>query len=428
MKHVIGKGKTLIVDGPASMIFLSGSVRVLGAELSVGEKVVIREGKRIAFESGNEATVDLMLGEGASFEEIEGSTVPPSWEEASKTIISYGKPVIVMIIGGIDSGKTSFCTFLSNVALMEGCNVAVIDADVGQSDIGPPSTIGLGYVTKPIKDLFDLEANNLYFVGSTSPNGAIDRVVEGITTLVKRALDSGINFLIINTDGWTEGEDAKAYKVLLVQRVAPTVVVGMQQQNELKSILDELKDTKVLEAASPVAIKRRDREKRKILREMGYKKYLSKAKVRSFPLSWVKVEGARFKPSFSPPRNRVETISEILGAHPLYWVETPEAFFIILKEGQRTSWDGMNRIEEALGKKAKLIRQGEEEGLLVALQNDHEGFLGIGILCGIDYERRIMKVYTSAKENVSTVCIGQVKLDKMGREIGLSYVFTDCCS
>jgi polynucleotide 5'-hydroxyl-kinase GRC3/NOL9 len=333
-----------------------------------------------------------------------------------------------MVMGGIDSGKSSFCTFLANQALLQGRNVAVIDADVGQSDIGPPSTIGLGYVTKPIKELFDLGARNLYFVGSTSPNGVVERVIKGISLLEKGAIQSGVNFLIINTDGWTEGKDAKTYKVLLVQKADPTVVVGMQQQDELKPIIDELKDTRVLEAVSPAAIMKRDREKRKILREMGYKKYLAQAKVRSFPLSWVKVDEGHFNSGFAAPRNRIKMISEMLGASPIYWTETPEALFIILKEGQRTNSDGMNKIKETVGKKVKVIRQGEEEGLIVALQNDQEDMLGIGILCGIDYYRRVISVYTSTKEKVSKVCIGQVKLDKMGREIGLSRIFTDWTS
>ena len=124
-------------------------------------------------------------------------------------------------------------------------------------------------------------------------------------------------------------------------------------------------------------------------------------------------------------RGRIEKLSEILGVNPLYWVETPEAFFIILRKAQRTNWNEIKRIEETLGKKAKVIKEGEEEGLLVALHDDHNGFLGIGILCGIDYDRKVMKVYTPTKENVSTICIGQVKLDRIGREIGPSSIFTD---
>ena len=44
MKHDVEKGRTLLVDGPASVRLLSGESRVLGAPLNAGDKIVIREG------------------------------------------------------------------------------------------------------------------------------------------------------------------------------------------------------------------------------------------------------------------------------------------------------------------------------------------------------------------------------------------------
>ena len=44
-----------------------------------------------------------------------------------------------------------------------------MDADLGQSDIGPPTTVGLGRVRLPVERLGDAEVVGLYFVGSTSP-------------------------------------------------------------------------------------------------------------------------------------------------------------------------------------------------------------------------------------------------------------------
>lgn len=169
MKRDVEKGKTLLVDGPASVSLISGEAAILGAVLRSGEKIVIREGKRIPFEVRKKASFDLMLGEDASVEETDGSTIPQSWESASKEILSHKKPVKVMVMGDVDSGKTSFCTYLLNLALKKGWKTAIIDGDLGQSDIGPPSTIGFSHVTAPLKDPFEIEAENAYFVGLTSP-------------------------------------------------------------------------------------------------------------------------------------------------------------------------------------------------------------------------------------------------------------------
>lgn len=424
MKHDVEKGRTLLVDGPASVRLLSGESRVLGAPLNAGDKIVIREGKRVPFEIKKRATFDLMLGENAAFEESEGSTIPTSWETASKKILSRVKPATVMVIGGVDSGKTSFCTYLANGALKKKWKVAIVDADLGQSDIGPPSTIGFSRIIAPIKDLFEIEAENAFFVGLTSPSGAINKVLEGLTALKDSVLDTDANFLIINTDGWVEGEDAVRYKVELTERVAPNVVVGIQQHDELTPILTALKGMEILSIESPPAIRKRDRDKRKVLRELSYKKYLRGAKVLSLLLNWVKVEGAPIEIGNPMTMEQIGKIRNLIGISALYCEETLNAIFIVLRRNQWIDEERMKRVEESFQKRVKIIREGEEEGLLVALQDIRGDFLGIGVLCEIDYKRRVMKVYTPISKNISTVCVGQIKLDKRGREIGLSPVFT----
>jgi len=169
MKHIIDEGKTLLVDGPASVSLLSGKISVLGAPIHISERLVVREGKRLPLWVKKRVTLDLMLGEGASVNEVDEGTVPSSWDDAAEEILSLKKPVTVMVVGGMDSGKTSFCTFLVNEAVMKNWKTSVVDADVGQSDVGPPSTVGFNFVTEPVKDLFDIDAQDAVFVGSTSP-------------------------------------------------------------------------------------------------------------------------------------------------------------------------------------------------------------------------------------------------------------------
>jgi polynucleotide 5'-hydroxyl-kinase GRC3/NOL9 len=425
MKHIVEEGKTLLVDGPASISLLSGKVSILGAKFKVGEKIVIREGKRVPFGVRKKATFNLMLGEGASFEEIDGGTVPPSWENASKEILSLRKPVTVMVMGGVDSGKTSFCTFLANEALRKKCKIGIIDADLGQSDVGPPSTIGFNYITEPVKDLFEIKAENAYFVGLTSPSGAVNKVIEGLTELKSSILETSLDFWIINTDGWVEGEDAAQYKIRLTENVSPSIVIGIRQEDELTPILTALKETKILTIDSPQLVQRRNREKRKILRELSYKKYLKQAKVQSFALNWVKVEGSLLGAGSPLAPERMEKIKNLLGTRPIYSEETLTTIFIVLRKNRSVTEEQIKEIEESFGKRAKVIREGEEEGLLVGLQDEQSKLLGIGILCGVDYKRRVLKIYTPINENVSTIHFGQIKLDENGREIGLSTVYSN---
>ena len=238
MKRVVDTMRTLLVDGPASVTLVSGDLCVLGAPLNVEETIVVRQGKRLPLWTETGATFEIMLGEGASVNEFEESAVPSSWSDAANELLSLEKPVAVLVLGGVDSGKTSFCTFLVNEAVKNGLRTGVIDADLGQSDVGPPSTVGFNFVTKPVKDLFEIDAKDVVFVGSTSPSGTITAIMDGLTYLKQESLEAGADFVVINTDGWIENDEATEYKVQLIEHVAPSVVVGIQQENKLEQIID----------------------------------------------------------------------------------------------------------------------------------------------------------------------------------------------
>ncbi len=370
MRRIIEKGKTLLVDGPACLILLKGKTKILGNPLKIGERLIIREGKSLPFEVERKAAFELTLGEDGSFEETDGNTTPASWETASEEALSHGKPVTVEVIGGADSGKTSFCVYLANKALKQGRKVTIIDADLGQSDIGPPATIGFSHVTTPLNDLFELEIENAYFMGVTSPSGAVDSVLDVLKTVKKWVLETDFDLLIVNTDGWIDGEAATGYKVQTVEMLTPNITVGIQQGEELTPILSALKETKVFSVESPKVVQKKSRQRRKTLRELSYKKYLKEAKMQTFPLNWIEVT-------------------------------------------------------DPLGKKIKLETAVLKEGLLIALQDEHGKFLGIGVSSGIDYRRRMLKVYTSVSKKVSTICVGEVIIDKKGRELDLNSVFAD---
>ena len=75
------------------------------------------------------------------------------------------KPVVVLLLGKIDSGKSSYCTYLVNKLVNGKCRVAVLDGDLGQSDIGPSGTVGYALISKPVTELFNLKIEERFFCG-----------------------------------------------------------------------------------------------------------------------------------------------------------------------------------------------------------------------------------------------------------------------
>ncbi len=417
MIREVKANKTLLINGPASVRLVSGEAEILGAPLGIDEKIIIRNGKRTPFYVKKEATFDITHIRDPVIEEAEGNTIPASWLKVAEETLVLKKPTVIMIMGEVDSGKTSLCTFLANTATKAKRSVAVIDADLGQSDIGPAATIGLAYINRPIKDFFNLQADDIYFVGLTSPSGAVEHVVRSISDFKTRVLQRNRDFLVINTDGWVEGEEAAEYKSILTETIAPSAVIGIEQEKELTPILSKLKKPSVLIVEPSTAVKKRDRERRKTLRELSYKKYLKNVKVEAFPLSWIKIEGMYSSQSLFLTNERLKKIETVLGIHPAFCEETVEAIWIVLRRNQRLSFEKLQKAEEAFKKKIQVMQNGDERGLIVGLHDAENKFLGLGIISSIDYNRKVMKVSTPVTKEVVTIRVGRVKLDDEYQEV-----------
>jgi hypothetical protein len=78
------------------------------------------------------------------------------------------RPRTILVLGGGDAGKTSYCRFLIAQLLGAGERPAVIDADVGQKMVGPPATATLGYA-EGMAEQWTAAAEAFHFVGSTGP-------------------------------------------------------------------------------------------------------------------------------------------------------------------------------------------------------------------------------------------------------------------
>jgi polynucleotide 5'-hydroxyl-kinase GRC3/NOL9 len=415
--------RTLLVNGPASVRLVSGEAKIFDAPLNVGETSVVRDGKRVPFYVKKEASFDITHGKNSVVEDADGDTIPTSWHKTAEDILALEKPTVVIIVGEVDSGKTSLCTFFANSAIKANRAVAAIDADLGQSDIGPPATIGLAYINNPVRDLFYVKAEDTDFVGFTSPSGVEKHVVNCIANFKKRALQGNRNFLVINTDGWVEGEEAVQYKAMLTETIGPNAVVGIEREKELVPILGRLKKTRVLTVEPSTAVKKRDRERRKTLRELSYKKYLRNAKVEAFPLNWTKIEGTQSSPSLFLTNERLKRIEKTLGIQPVFCKETVESIWVVLRRSQRVDFERLYEADEVFKKRVKVVQKGDEKGLVVGLHDEENKFLGLGIICDMDYRRKFMKVYTPVTQKVATIRVGKVRLDDVYREIDTNATF-----
>ena len=203
------------------------------------------------------------------------------------------KPVVIFMLGGVDVGKTYAVISMANAFFAHGLKVAVVDTDVGQSDIGPPCCIGLGIQEKELRTLSEVPLHSLYFVGNTSPNRCMHECVKGAAAAVAKAKELGADVIIVDSTGWIEGEDAKRFKLFEIKEIKPTLVIAIEREERLGHILTDL-NMKIIKLPVSGEVRSRSREERKALREEAYNRYFSTAKTRVFDppaLAWTLEEG-----------------------------------------------------------------------------------------------------------------------------------------
>ncbi len=209
--------------------------------------------------------------------------------ELSKVVRSSST---VLFLGGTDVGKTTLIR-----SLHEQVGGQIVDGDLGQSWIGPPSIVSLGTPSR---------MQTAYFVGDVSPRGNLLQVTTGIALMAQRAERP----CLIDSDGYIADGAALAYKTELINLIQPNLLVLMQRREELEYY--KLYAQKRITVVDLHVDHRSEktREERIRAREMGFRDYFRSGQHRCWPLSGVQFERrllARGEPLDS------HTLSIILG-------------------------------------------------------------------------------------------------------------------
>ena len=155
-------------------------------------------------------------------------------EELRDTILASERCTI-MIMGGSDTGKTTLVEMLADW-LAASRTVAIVDADMGQSHIGPPTAIGWGLVKEKFCGWETIEVEEFYFVGATSPYMNLLPTVVGAKLMCDEARRKARS-VIIDTTGLISGTVGCILKWSKLDAIQPNIVLAIQKENELESIL-----------------------------------------------------------------------------------------------------------------------------------------------------------------------------------------------
>ncbi len=210
--------------------------------------------------------------------------VPAVWQDAAAAALAVQG--VVLVVGGPDSGKSTLCRHLLQSARDQGRSVAFIDADLGQSHLGPPTTIGLNFYPPHPPDDFGLQPDRLYFIGQTSPSGRMLETVVGLRGLVAAARRR-CRLILVNTSGFISGPAAVRLKTAKAEVLRPRLGLVLVRGNETASLLPPLtllcQETRLLPVSHQARLK--SWEERRRYREERFAAFFAKARPQRFPLA-----------------------------------------------------------------------------------------------------------------------------------------------
>jgi len=214
-----------MVKGPATVV-VHGSCRVLGSNVT-GQTISVRAGKVLPFEPDRGCRLRIRLGRyGKTWMADPAIAGTAMWCRVINKILELAKKqksITVMLAGDTDTGKSTFSTYLANMVLASEMKPCIIDGDIGQGDLAPPSAIGAASVSKQVTDLRDIHASLFEFIGSISPVGVEHFVAAKIRSILDYCVPIG-NVMIVNTDGYVRGSGIQ-YKLQLADRLQPDAIV-----------------------------------------------------------------------------------------------------------------------------------------------------------------------------------------------------------
>ncbi|MBW8016179.1 MAG: hypothetical protein FVQ82_08330 [Planctomycetes bacterium] len=203
------------------------------------------------------------------------------------------KKGICLILGAADSGKTTLAKALTNCCVTTA-PVGIIDADIGQSHIGPPTTVGWAVADKTVADFGQLSAEGISFVGDITPAGHLLQLTAAICQSVK-AVSKHADIIIIDTPGFMTGPTAEILWWTVQRLVQPDLILAVQIEDEMAGILAGLEGQGINceRVKCPSKINIKSPQKRQSYRQRIFKEYFHGAIVYDISLSSIAVQRSR---------------------------------------------------------------------------------------------------------------------------------------
>ena len=414
----LNKGEYILIKGPAYIKVLDGTIEIFGAKLHEGKSTYVVIGRQIPISTLYNSVIEIRLGSEGSYKMINKDPIPNSWKKAARELLNM-KGFKALVIGDIDVGKSSFTLYIANILSSNNLRIGIIDSDIGQSDIGPPGTIGLGILDKPVYSYSEIKLCDAYFIGDKTPSGHLLPMVLGTMNMVNKAFKYGVDGVIINTTGLVYGGIGRVLKKYKIEAIEPSHIYVIMRENELKNLIRYLGiENRVRYIETPSNILKKKRSYRREFRKIKMDNFFNPPKNYTYRLDDLKIENTILG-AVSRDEYTLKNVYNLIGLRPVAsYIDRDDIYLIFNDILSKTDYLKIyNKLKDKFNN-IRIISLNKLKGLLIGLYDDN-GFIGVGRLFKIDLNKRIIK-FTSRESDkiVKRIIFGYLILDDDFNEIG----------
>lgn len=333
----------------------------------------------------------------------------------------------MLLLGGSDVGKSTFCRALAQKGLSAGRKTAVVDTDVGQSSLGLPGTVTLVISDSPGEcgaqsaERRAWGSRTLFFVGAVSPRDCLMNQLVATARACQAAWEAGTELIIVDTTGYISAPEGALLKRAKIDTIRPDAVVALPHRNELQCILGAYAGSAfprvVVLPPSPRASGRK-RETRRKARQERFRDYFRGAKrfqlflsqrvlLADFPLIWERHHSALAQVCAKNLGYAVK-FATLCGDTPL-----------IIAEVDCTLTE-VEALTVALKTKPRTYSCEQFQNCLVGLADAQDEPLGIGLLLKIGWENGSAELLAPSDlplASVRVLKLGRIRIDTDGTEL-----------
>jgi polynucleotide 5'-hydroxyl-kinase GRC3/NOL9 len=323
----------------------------------------------------------------------------------------------VMLIGGTDTGKTTFGAAVAKTAYAAGRRVAVVDADSGQSEIGPPGTLGLGVPEAPFSRLSDLKPRALAFIGSTSPPGFLLEWVIGVRHLTDRAHELGAEIILVDMPGLVSGTVGCRLQQVVAEAIHPAAYVLFERNKELRTLRRGLPPGRLYRPALSPKAHAKSPTVRALRRSKRFAEYFHEAEEWELPVDQRIVRGGTLFLGRPLRPAALESLQQNLTVR-LVHVERGIDGVRVITAGPASPVD-RTALARRLGSQKLIWLEAQRlTGLLVGLLDRWGETVAVGCIKRVDFRRRILKIVTPwlDPEAIGGFVWGVARTNPLGKE------------